>query len=158
MSTHPEETLNLLPALLGYAAKRILELSGGAYSISQVDEDILHACAKNSSFIGENLVGAKSVGEAHVVARDYARKQALLRATSMLRMTRADYWSDALQSAKRDEQYYSLLASSDIATHNTYTTSPEEGYAVEDIVLDEAGNALQATIVLPGKPKETGLA
>ena len=41
MSTHPEETLNLLPALLGYAAKRILYLSGGAYSISQVDEDIL---------------------------------------------------------------------------------------------------------------------
>lgn len=151
MSTHPEETLNLLPALLGYAAKRILELSGGAYSISKVDEDILHACAKNSSFIGENLVGAKSVGEAHVVARDYARKQALLRATSMLRMTRADYWADALQAAKRDEQYYSLLASSDIATHNTYTTSPDEVSSVKVPVLDEYGNAVEANIVLIGK-------
>lgn len=150
MPTHPEETLNLLPALLGYAAKRILELSGGAYSISQVDEDILHVCAKNSSFIGDNLVGAKSVGEAHVVARDYARKQALLRATSMLRMTRADYWADALQAAKRDEHYYSLLASSDIATHSAYTTSPDGVYAVEDTVLDEYGNAVKSSTVLIG--------
>lgn len=141
----------MLSALLGYAAKRILELSGGAYSVSQVDEDILHACAKNSSFIGDKLVNAQSVGEAHVTHRDYARKQALLRATSMLRMTREDYWADALKSAKRDEQYYSLLANSDIATHSTYTTSTEGVSVVEGFSMDENGNATKSRTVLIGE-------
>lgn len=151
MPTFPEEHTNMLAALLSYASKRILELSGSAYSVSQVDEDILHACAKNSSFIGEKLTGARSVGEAHVAHRDYARKQALLRATSMLRMTREDYWADALLSAKRDEQYYSLLANSDITTHATYTTSPDGVSLVKDTVLDENGNATESSTTLIGE-------
>ena len=151
MVTFIEESSNGLIGNLGDAAKRILELSGVLYGTGQLDDAIRHACASNSSFVGELYTSAKSVGEAHVASRDYARKQAQLRNTSMLRMTRADYWAGALKAATKDELFYSLLTDADIATHRSYTTSTEGVSVAGSFALDDAGNVIETSVVLLGE-------